>query len=231
MGMDMFELRMSVEEAFEIEIPDEEAAKVSTVLDLYTLVWRRLSGEPSRRCPSSALFYRIRRALMDIYGAPRQSIRPSTPMAALLPSRDRAEQWRRLSDAIDARLPDLEPPPWLGRLLTGAGLGLLVACFAAYFVKPFGFALACTLGGSLLWWAANLAAIEFAGRIPRPCTTVGGTVRAVVGWDPSRWSGSERAWQPNQVWEKLRELIIDQLEAAPGEVTADARFDDDLGAD
>jgi hypothetical protein len=86
MGLDVVEIILGIGEAFEIEIPDHEAEKLSTVGQLYAFVVSRLAFNESRRCPSSAVFYQARRALIDRYGLQRRSIAPATTMEALLPA-------------------------------------------------------------------------------------------------------------------------------------------------
>lgn len=71
MGLDIVELIMRVEETFEIEIPDEEASELNTVGKLYQAILCRLGFEDLQRCPSSAVFYQARHALMQMSGVPR----------------------------------------------------------------------------------------------------------------------------------------------------------------
>ena len=54
MGLDAVELIMGVEEAFDIEIPDEEAPTIRTVGQMYALVLRKLALIEARPCMSSA---------------------------------------------------------------------------------------------------------------------------------------------------------------------------------
>lgn len=61
MGLDSVELLLAVEDAFQIHIEDHEAGGVSTVGDLYNLVVTKLQGQDSKRCLTSAAFYRTRR--------------------------------------------------------------------------------------------------------------------------------------------------------------------------
>ena len=63
MGLDAVELIMAVEEAFDIEIPDREAEKLGTVGQMYAFIVNKLAFDQSRRCLSSAVFYRARQAL------------------------------------------------------------------------------------------------------------------------------------------------------------------------
>ena len=79
MGLDAVELIMAVEEAFDIEIPDWEGRNLSTAGQMYAYVVSRLAFPQRERCISSAVFYRIRRALMELYGVERRAslLRPA----------------------------------------------------------------------------------------------------------------------------------------------------------
>ena len=231
MGLDAVELIMAVEEAFDIEIPDREAEKLGTVGQMYAFIVNKLAFDQSRRCLSSAVFYRARQALIDLSGVPRQSVSPSAPMEALLPSGGRRSAWQNLSRVMEVRLPHLKPPRWLGLLSGSLGLTLLIACFAAYFVYPIAIAACYWLGSALLVWIANRAAAPFAVEIPAECATVGGTVRAILRLNYGTRTGTRRRWDPNEVWETLRRLIVEQLGVPLEAVTADAFLVDNLGAD
>jgi acyl carrier protein len=231
MGLDAVELIMAVEEAFDIQIPDREAEKLSTVGQMYAFVVNKLAFNELPRCQSSAVFYQARRALMDLHGVPRRSVSPSTRMDSLLPSSSRRSDWQRLSRTMEAQLPQLEPPRWMGLLSAGRGAALLIACAAAYFVYPVSTAVIFTLGSALLIFMANQAMAPFAVEIPAEYATVGGTVRAVVRLNYGTQTGTKRKWDPHQVWETLRGIIAEQLGVPLEAVTADAYFVDNLGAD
>jgi len=231
MGLDAVELIMAVEEAFDIEIPDWEGRNLSTVGQMYAHVVSRLAFPQRERCISSAVFYRIRRALMELYGVERRSITPSTRMDTLLPPGRRRSHWQSLSQVMEAQLSSLELLGWVGPLSRGLGLALLVTCLAAYFVYPISIAVRCSLGSALLAWAAYQAAAPFAVQLPAECATVGGTVRAMLRSNYGSQTQTTRKWDPNEVWETLRSVIVRQFGVPPEAITADTDFVRDLGAD
>lgn len=231
MGMDVVELIMGIEEAFDIEIPDQEAEKLTTVGQLYAFVINELAFHQPAGCVSSAVFYRARRTLVERLGVPRRSIAPSTTMEALLPQSGRRAYWQSLSRAMELRLPSLELPPWMGLPMRGLGLTLLMIGLAAYFVYPISVAVLYSVGSALVLWAAHRAAAPFAVQIPTECATVGGTVRAALRLNHGMHPQTRRRWDPNDVWETLRKVIVEQLDVPPEVVTPDAALVDDLGAD
>jgi acyl carrier protein len=231
MGLDMVEVIMATEEAFDVEIRDEEAERVRTVGQLYALVIGKLAASETRRCMSSVVFYQARRALTDLCDVPRRSISPSTPMRALLPERRRRTHWGHLGREVGARLPNLELPPWIDQVLLVLTLALLFTCAAAYFTSPLSVAVSYSVGGALLVWTARRAAAPFANRIPAPCATVGGTVRAVLRSNQGYYGPTARKWDPIEAWDTLRRVIAEQLDIPVEAITPEADFIDNLGAD
>jgi acyl carrier protein len=231
MGLDAVELIMAVEEAFDFEIPDHEAARLRTAGQLYAYVVGRLSGAPPLRCPSSALFYRTRRALMELSGVPRRGIAPSTPMEAILPPNRRRSEWQRLEAATEGRLPGLELPRGISSPLNRVGTVLLFACLGAYFVCPIALAFRLSLAAALLVWAAGRLVAPFAVQIPARCATVGGTVQTALGSHGYIRADSGRAWDPGEVWRTLRDVIGAQFGVPPESIAPDTDFVYDLGAD
>lgn len=131
MGLDIVELMVRVEEEFRIEIEDEEASYISTVGQLHTLILDKTGVLKPSRCVSSTTFYQLRRALVDLAIAPRQSIAPATPIAALLPASKRRQGWKEWSEKAQLNLPALEKPRWarnVTSLAVAASLAMSLVC-------------------------------------------------------------------------------------------------------
>ncbi|HZT81708.1 MAG TPA: acyl carrier protein, partial [Gemmataceae bacterium] len=97
MGLDIVELVMEIEEEFDIRIPDDEAAQITTLGRLHSFI----HAERGTRgildyCPSSRAFYRLRRVLTGEFAVGRQRITAKAPMDGLLPRNDRKQHWARL---------------------------------------------------------------------------------------------------------------------------------------
>ncbi len=231
MGMDMVEVILGVEEAFDIEIRDEEAERISTVGQMYALVVSKLALNQPPRCASSAAFYPTRRALMGLSGAERRSIAPSTPMEGLLPARERRALWENLGRTVEARLPDLELPGWVNRLMRLFFLALLMAGVALYCSASISIVALYSLASVFCVWMAQQALRPLAIELPVECATVGGTVRAVVRLNQGLTAPKHRAWDPDETWATLRRVIAEQLDVPVEAIKAEAQFVDNLGAD
>jgi acyl carrier protein len=118
MGLDVVELVMEVEEQFGVRIADREAERMRTVGDLYQFLLGKRSLVLDG-CPSSAVFYRARRALIQLFCVERQAIRPSSSLEELIPLENRRDHWDRFRRAFGPfNLPRLGQPTWLSWLLT-----------------------------------------------------------------------------------------------------------------
>jgi hypothetical protein len=155
--LDSVEIVTAVERAFRIKIDNAEAAGCQTVGDLFGLVARKVPtvDRNTTPCPTASAFWRLRGALRTL--APNQQIRPSTPLADVMPASRRGAWWRQLGNTVGLVMPSARPPAasrrsWLvlGTVyLVSFGIGL--ACGAGPWSVLVGFAAALVFGlsGSL----------------------------------------------------------------------------------
>jgi len=75
MGLDTVELVLAVEKKFEIEIPDSDAGKISTVGDLHAFVMSEL-GRLGRPLESSDAYERLRELICHQLGVKPEVVVP-----------------------------------------------------------------------------------------------------------------------------------------------------------
>jgi hypothetical protein len=230
MGLDGVELILAVEDAFQIHIADEEAGNVSTVGDLHNLVVSKLQGQDSKRCLTSAAFYRTRRGIVDTLGVDRRKIRPATPLEDLLPRNSRRVKWRRIQAAMKLKLPDLQHPGWIQLSLLTMGVALAVGP-GVYRRVGYGwiallFFLGLVVGGFLIRLSPVLA-VAF----PNRDATVGDLARDVLAVNHARLVDEVGSWNKKDVWEALCRVIVIQTAVAREKITPEAGIIDDLGID
>ncbi len=136
MDFDRYELMLEVEDALGFSIPVEDAAELSTMGKLYDYVLAHRFRGKQDACLTSMTFYELRRALMSVLQIPRDSVRVSTELSAIIPRR-RRRTWRAIEKATGYRLPLLRRPRWFVTLATLAAvvLGITVPVLAG--LKPF----------------------------------------------------------------------------------------------
>ncbi len=238
MGMDSVEIVLRLEEEFCISISDEEAAATRTVGDVYHLVVSRLDLTPG--CLSSMAFYQTRRALTECLGLPRRSIRPTTPLAPLLPMGTRREQWQLICERIGLPIPPLRlPDSWRQRFYSwGFGGGLVLALalggVALHYDWPAPLVFFLTL---FLWIGLTVAvfkilkssALSFVNELP--ADTAGELARVLLSVNYNHFAPVTEGQKPTNedVWERIVDIFCDQLQIGREEVVPNARIVDDLG--
>jgi len=239
MGLDAVEILLRTEDEFSIAISDEEAASVTTVGGLYRIVLAKLDVKPG--CLTSQAFYATRRALVDVLGIPRRSVRPSTTLYPLLPNETRRKQWEEIRRHLGLAIPGLRIPAELKQDIYKR----------AFFSSSALAVLACVVGLSIgwpdfvvlplalaLWIGVFMAGAPVYLRVSvpglateLPADTAGELAQVVLTLNQDRFqSSSLPSEQTNEdVWRRLVDIICDQLQVKREEVVPNARFVDDLG--
>lgn len=219
MGLDGVELVMTVEDEFQIVIPDDDAEKLVTVGMLVDYVHAKCPREPFRGCRSAHTFYRVRAVLVEALDLPRREIRPATALAAIVPPHRRRAVWAAMK-AHELPLQSLRRPR-----------SLVVALIVTVLVGAAGAAIATgSLLGTLLFWLCALgggvvalwASAPWERRLPDGYTNVGHMALSAVRSPPAGMSRAEVA-------HRIREIVAEQMGIAFDTVTEDKRFADDLG--
>ncbi len=99
MGLDLVEFTIAVEDAFQVAIPDADAAKVRTPAQLVDYLMARLPRSDSTACLEQRAFYAVRQAGIRVLEAPRSTFRPDIQWDDLIPPGQRRDYWRLLHNA------------------------------------------------------------------------------------------------------------------------------------
>ena len=240
---DLMAMVMGVEEKFNLTIPDAEAEKIATMGQLYDYVLARVARGQAQVCVTSAAFYRLRRALGEVCGVPRERVRPGARLEDLVPLHDRPRAWRELRARLsNLHLPPLRRPAWLVRWLDAASmvpLVLAVLCTigsiallgrtpVAPVLVVFG-VLGCpivgTLGMFLVCRVACRRTEQYAVHIPAACATVRDMVYALVSMHPAAPMVSDTARASDkEVWGTLCAIVGGELDRPPDSFTRDSTF-------
>ena len=240
---DLMAMVMGVEEKFDLTIPDAEAEKIRTMGQLYDYVMARVARGQAQVCVTSAAFYRLRRALGEVCGVPRERVRPEARLEDLVPLHDRPRAWRELRARLsNLHLPPLRRPAWLARWIEAAScvpLFLAVICTiilmallrqtpAVVFVAMFGL-LGCPVVGIagifLVCRFACRRTEKYAVHIPAACATVRDMVYALVSGHPAAPMVSDTARASDkEVWGTLCAIVGGELDRPLDSFTRDSTF-------
>jgi acyl carrier protein len=230
MGLDGVELVIEVEKRFDVAISDDEASRVRTVGDLHELLKSKLPPSREDLCLTSHAFYRIRSAMKECYGLPREAVRPSTTMESTVPRPTRRHAWKALGEAAGLPLPPLTLPGWLTTIILVGAVALVLVAVTARLTGTLGGYPALLLGlATVPYLLLALGATRpFAVHVPRSCATAGELARVVVASDFARMARHHESWGESELWEALKLTVMHQLGVSESEVTPEARFAEDL---
>jgi hypothetical protein len=240
---DLMALVMAVEEKFGLTIPDAEAEKISTMGQLYDYVMARVARGQPQVCVTSAAFYRLRQALGEVCGVPRERVRPQARLEDLIPLHGRPRYWRELRARLsNLHLPPLRRPAWLARWIDAASVVpwfLAVACTialiallshtpAAPFVVVFA-VLGCPVVGIagmfLVCRVACRRTEQYAVHIPPACATVRDMVYALVSAHPAAPMVSDTARASDkEIWGTLCAIVGGEIDRPPDSFTRVSTF-------
>ena len=228
MGLESVELIMDVEDAFGIQIADEEASKIVTVGELYETILGKLKQARSEECMTAKMFYRLRRGLSALTGASRRAVRPDTLLEALVPSSRRREFWRHLGQLLKMDLPSLQRPRWVANSMAAVILGLIAVTILAASIPS-------TLS-PILPGVAAVGLILTAGRLTRPWAThlkpgqtIGGLTKILLQDNFGVLAAETGHVNEKEVWDSLVAAMATSLRVPKEELRPDIRIIQDLG--
>jgi acyl carrier protein len=106
MGLDSVELLMSVEQKFGINIPDSESEQIETIQQLANSVYNYLSIQPSKKCISQILFYRIRNTFIRL-NIIQNELYPDQKLSDLIELSQLETKWIMIEEQLELKLPKL----------------------------------------------------------------------------------------------------------------------------
>jgi len=238
MGLDTAELVIEVEETFDISIDDRDAERIRTLGDLHRYVFERLAlkDRKAQPCPTAAVFYRVRRALMAQGPIDRRRIRPAARVQDLLPEGGRRDAWSALGRTLGFTVPDLSLPAVIKAVIAAnffMSAALAWSTLAVLDPGRGGIAALLAFLPFVVGFGALRLARPYATALPAGCETLGGTVETLVRRNYGRLDVREStAGRDEQaVWEAVRTVVATQTGVKAEELTKDMTFRDDLRMD
>jgi hypothetical protein len=230
MGLDAVEFVMEVETRFGVSLADDKAF-FHTLGQLHDYLLEKTAGRRRSDRPVQSTFYRLRRAVITVFGAERKTLRPTTEVLPLLGTWRRQHKWNQLENALG-----LAMPPLVNRTDATGRWGALVAFAPTLLIAtvatgdPFiGFALAIAglVPGVLLGYCVGLIAMR---TVFEPYRTLGGLARGIVAWNYEAFQPAEEPpTEDNPIWNQLCDILVHQLAVRRETLTRQTRFVQDLG--
>lgn len=229
MGLQGVELVMDLEEAFGIELKDDEVVESLTPRMIGDVIFTKLKATDEHICQSQRAFYILRKAFLNMFNLERKSIKPDTRFRDFIGRSQEKEIWGQLRVAIAARSwPGLARPLWMSRLLIGVTLAIFgmtnIKVYAA--IRSFrgieiGFIAGIVLAAVFAHIAAKLTH-PWKVRIPPRFKSVRDMIPYAITSDRVKWTRE-------QVSILVKQTVMENLRIKESEYTEDSRFVEDLG--
>lgn len=225
------DLAAALEDVFDFELTEDESSKIITVQDLFRLVRNKVS-QADEGCVRALVFYRLRRALVEIAGIQRNRVQLNSTLELLITEATRRCAWFALQQELDVRLPDLEFAPHIRELLSSAMLFLLsVLLFSGIFAVAIpGHAPTCfvlmAVSAMLMFATSQISGTRAenpaARHLPADCVTIRQLVDQIATWNYGALSKRMNRFSDAEVFEVLRNILVEVLRAKPTDVVPDA---------
>lgn len=223
MGLDSVELVMAIEEEFQLVIADEEAGNIQTPRELTDLLYSKLRQSRNDPCQSQHAFYVVRNTLVEVAGIKKNQIKPHTNLNTLIPKENRKNILKEIISSISGGKTiyvELVRP-------TEIMLLIYFLITTTFFTIQFctNLDLLFNILISFAFWAALIAFTSpFRSEFPKNFLTVKDLTR-IIG------SSQSKIWNREELWGKIKTIIVEQLGVTPKEVLPDVNFINDLGMD
>jgi acyl carrier protein len=233
MGLDAIELIIEIEQKFGINIPDEEAEKITTVGKMYDAVWSHLGEKHTDKCKSQILFYTIRKHFEELFQLPRQECKLDTLTNSIFPEINRRKIYEEFSSVSKLILPELALTKFWGIFLNAIGLitilaSLILAIVLVYFYDlSYWYFLYPIIGIFITSFISKLLTPK---RIIIKQKTVRTFTEEILKLNYSKIS-KDGAHNRKEVESVINQIIIDKIGVNLDEISLEKSFTDDLGVD
>lgn len=205
LGEDTWELFAVIEESFDIKFGPYEEVVGKTVGELAKCISCGSKYPRAEQCISSAVFYRMRRSFLSLFGTAQGKIDPTTHLSKLLPWGSRRSRWRQLQENLDLTLPSLTYPTWL--LLLSLTIAITLGIVSWPYSRSSTSIPVVVLCLFAAWLCLALLLTPFARGFPSSCDTFGDLVRLALARNYAVFASQYGASSEEQILLLLRQLI------------------------
>ncbi len=221
MGLEIVELVLVMEEAFGVELKDEEVTQAVTPRMLGDVIFSKLQSTEKHICQSQRAFYILRKAFLSIFDIERKSIIPDMQIQSLIAKSQEKKIWERIKTDVAARSwPQPVRPIWISVFIIMAAVAILGITIYVAALNSFGLELTFIIALILTVLFAILAA-----RLTRPFRTcIPSCIKSVRDLIPYVITSEQIAWTREQVSVRMKQIVTKQLGISQSEYTEDSRI-------
>jgi hypothetical protein len=231
-GEDTHDLLRVIQASFGIEFTTDDLVRTKTIGELGGCICGKLKHPVSEQCLSAVVFYRLRRAFIDLFDTPRALIKPDKPLLELMPWTDRRKRWRGVQKQLGLVLPDLRWPRWLlcSSLVIAGSVSALIVHGLAQTMSNYGIGLGLPVVViGVLTWALMLKLLSpLARAFPRSCEAFGDLVQLALARGYAAIASQRGGASEREVLLALRRLIAAEIGTDVNKVRPETYFPEGL---
>ena len=216
MGLDLVELALSVEDEFDIAIPDAILETIITPNDYADYIFEEYQKKDALKCSSQVGFYKIRKLFIEEFNCKREYLKPNTKLEDIFKENIK-ENWMRLDQLLNGKL---------GSYFSNITSVYLFLSF--YLSMIFGIVFNSSLFLFFLFWIILFIGFRyfFAFKIPNPRNKLSLLIK-FVDESNARSKYNDR----DDILKKIIEITIYELNISPSEIFPNSKYVEDLRAD
>ncbi|HCS22691.1 MAG TPA: hypothetical protein DIW20_02990 [Rhodospirillaceae bacterium] len=211
--LDDVELLMDIESAFGIHIANDEAARLFTVGDIYTLLQNKLSStKEADKCATAMTFYRLRSALAA-FGVDKKLITPTTPVRDMSTLKA-ADFFKQLKSRTQMTMPRPQAS-WRGILGNSSALFGVISFFYCLFLPA---AQNFWPPSAILFVSGILLCRADQGKLPENFT-LAELSQKVAGMNAGKLITEGAKPSDDYLWQALMVVLTEHSALPPSEIT------------
>jgi hypothetical protein len=227
MGMDGAHLIMEIERHFGLSLRPSECHEVVYVSDLVTIIQNRLIALRNLTKLTEDAFQLLQSLVREVVGDATMRILPQEHVQDHLTPRQRRTLWKHLREKLELRIDDLQLPWWLGRIVQGVYLRLVILTLWLSFTVTGHYFIIGLVGIPIIALATNPIIDLWRHDPPPGWRTFGEITSQLVGLVAA--TKQTHLQTRDEILAELRPLLVDVIGCKPELVTMHAHLVQDLG--
>ena len=224
-GEDSCELVSTIEQSFGVKFSEDELVQATTIGRLAHIVFVKLEHPVSPQCLSAVMFYKLRRAFIELFDIPRTQIVLTKPLHELMPWTARKKQWRIIQNHMNYVLPQLTWPVWLLALWLFLAGATLYVILGSKMLRTFGVGVIGVVSVLVLMpIILNPLGREF----PRNCKTFGDLVKLALARNYGKMAATHGMTSEKKVVQSLLLLVAAETATDIEKLSPDTLFPEGL---
>jgi hypothetical protein len=229
-GEDSCDLVSTIEQSFGVMFSEDELDQATTIGTLARIVFVKLKHPVGPQCLSAVMFYKLRRAFIELFDIPRTQIVPEKSLYELMPWTTRKKQWRTVQNHMNYVLPPLTWTVWLLALWLFLASTTLYVLFGSKMLRMLG-AASVVVGAIGVVSVLVLVAVILnpLGRgFPRTCETFGDLVKLALAHNYGKMAATHGMSSEKEVLQSLLRLVAAETATDIENLSPDTLFPEGL---